>query len=498
MATLKGQCDCLIVDLANPPREDLPHFNILRSISDALNEVWWPEARGLVIVLLPKPLSPNDGALRVLQAHLSANDLVLIDPQGRVYGNLPSGQPRIDRYEEALLLVREDPIALIRRKMIRRIGYFRRPSQNARATKYFYDCTHCTENILEALIGRIEFDAYSQIFVHAPVSDWMETLADSISVEYGLERIALEDLISDPSKLLLQPLVLLPLVDTGETVHMLASAIRERSPEADPRFVSILATGGEMTALNQEGPTGVTPQMQKRLLTKGGESELVEYLLGVDQEYYSETYLPMSLDDHQGSVSDLGADPINLTSYAFWTMMEESGWRHEKNFSSIRTSLGEVPNIPEVLRRNGPLIAHKLHRLLSEGRPGLPVDPLFVCPEEDGAGEVAESIISMFGYSVVQIARDDFERQIDQSHAAEAFRDCHWWSQLVSAAGSRARVILMDEFRMGGTTLGNLMRVCRLAGLTVERCVVFADFGRSQDYVGGLPVEALYRVPLGG
>jgi hypothetical protein len=326
----------------------------------------------------------------------------------------------------------------------------------------------------------------------------METLADSIAVEYGIERISLEELTANPSRLYPQPLVLLPLVDTGETVHMLAKAIRERSPNADPRFVSVLATGSEAASASQAKPTSVDLRLEQRLVTSGKENELVEYLLGVDQEYYSDTYLPLSLEDHQGSVGDLRADPITFTSYTFWTMIEEGGWRREKNFSSIRTSLGEVPNIPEVLRRNGPLIAHKLHRLLNENRPGLPVDPLFVCPEEDGAAEVAESIISMFGNSVVQIPRDDFERQIDQLHAAEAFRDCEWWLQLVSAAASRARVILMDEFRMGGTTLSNLMRVCRLAGLTVERCVVFADFGQSRDFVGGLPVEALYRVPLSG
>jgi hypothetical protein len=501
---LGGVSDFLVIDLANPPRDDLPHFNILRSMADALSEAWWKLGGGLVSILLPKSLSPKDSVLGVLYSRLNAKELVLIDSEGRTYGFLPGGQVRLSRYAEELRVARKDPVALIQQRMIRRIGYFKRDSADIRATKYFFDCGSCIKDILDALDGEIDFSSSEQLLVHAPVSRWMQELAESISIKYNVQALDLGLLVEGEKQgpqpeIKSSPIVLLPLVDTGETIHGLSEFIKRCNPYAQPRYVSVLSTGRTRVpaGLGRQGsPAG---RLKAVTTVYGDTGHDVHYLLTVQQSYYSDANLPLALSEHEGSSRSLLDESARLTSFAFWSMVDEAGWRDELNVPKPRGfSMGNVPNFPKVLQLNGPLLAHKFRRVMEESPGGIPTDPIFICPMEDGASQIVSYLFAMYGFSFVRIPRDEFEVDLTGSNVADVLGTHDWWQQLVTAAGAGARAILVDEFRVRGGSLKNLGVICELVGLPVERSLVLADFAAANFPVAGAPVDHLYRIPLFG
>ena len=75
--------DQLLIDLANPRRDDLPTSDIIQTIVRALSVEWWPARPGsLATILLPKPVSPQDVIIDMHQPELGAGQLRIVDSTG--------------------------------------------------------------------------------------------------------------------------------------------------------------------------------------------------------------------------------------------------------------------------------------------------------------------------------------------------------------------------------------------------------------------------------
>jgi hypothetical protein len=423
-----------------------------------------------------------------------------------MHGRPPSRKRNLQDYPAALNAARENPYTMIRRGMIGRIGFFReKRGISSGLTRYFYDGRLCTADIKRVLDATISFSPGSQILFHSPVADWLGEVARSLAERHNLNAYNLPPIlhnleleITPDWELTREPIVLLPVVDSGKTLHVIDRALRKLRSNVRPRYIAIMCAGSRGEAHLDDHAPALGSDLRQRTVMVEGKSYDVEYLLIVEQEHYTEETLPPSLVDHAGSSFDLDFEPVELTSSAFWKMVTNAGWKGEDDVPGGRQSLGSVPNFPDMVDSNAPLIAYKLHRLLSSGGRPLPVDPLLVRKAELGTRDVTTSVVSMFDYDSIVIPSEDLEND-------ELFRDRDptpeleqrdWWVQLRSAQSPGTRAILIDEFRLGGGSLARLAEVCEIAGLTIERAAVLVDFGHVDKTVAGVAVQSLYRIPL--
>jgi hypothetical protein len=476
----------------------------LQSLVSALSEEWWGKGGGSVGILVSKAISPNDSILSAIGSKLADGGLFLVEPSGNLHGRGPGGRRFIEGYDDLLQLAREDPLVLMRQKLIRRIGIFRRSGSARRSTKYFYDGTRCIQNIVDALERSIDFDATSEIMTHAPESDWLRDVSASLALQHRLRSLDLVAMLEDTGPasapdiaISERPLVLFPLVDSGETLREVDLLLRRLRPDVLPLYVAVLSTNLSKVVDTGESPGG--GYLKKRRLNIGGAEYGFSSLASVPQVYYSDTYLPASLHEHTGTDRRLSGEPALLTSFAFWSMVEEAGWQEERDVPKSRSSLGLVPNFVEVMANNGPLIAYKLDQLLRDRRAGLPADPILVLPREEGAVAVAECLASMFACSVVSIPRASIQEAVgmDALRSQSAFGEFEWWKRLTSARGTGAGAILLDEFTSTGGTLARLHEICDAAGLRVEARAVLVDFGGHPAKPARPEVISLYQIPVG-
>jgi hypothetical protein len=289
-------------------------------------------------------------------------------------------------------------------------------------------------------------------------------------------------------------------VDSGKTLNSIDKALRTLRPTVRPRYIAVMRAGSREDAASDDAERSLGSGLRHHSLRCDGRLYDVEYMLVVEQQHYDEQNLPKSFRDHAGSSFDMQFEPTQLTSSVFWKMVADAGWKREDDVPPARTArpLGSVPKFPELVEANAPLIAYKLHRLLSRGGRPLPVDPLLVRKAELGTQEVAASLVSMFDYSSIAIPPEDLENESLYANG-EASLDLErrdWWLQLRSAQSPGTRAILLDEFRLEGGSLNRLARVCQLAGLAIERVAVLVDFGRIEDRISSVPIQSLYRIPL--
>ena len=503
---VSNEASSLIVDLAHPPREDLPFFSIMQSIKTALSRQWWSakEPQRQVFILLSSILDRNDNAYVALEREISAEQLPLVMGDGEIAGIC---SPKFDRkkYRRAIHEIQENPLVLLERKMIRRIGFFRYkpPGEDAYATNFFYDGRACISEVVRLVAQRLHRRKPDQIAFHAPHSSWLEDVVFSLAAQLNCEAVNLEAVQAATSTPMIEKrlAVLTPMVDSGRTLEQIHRWLKKVRPECEPRYLAILSTSG---------PDEQDSKRMIRLAT--GEATIdVDYLLRVTQHRFQGGSLPRCAREHEGSNFDLLREPQKLTSYAFWAMVAEHGYKEEEDVPiRWRSGLGHVPRFPEILESNGPWLAHKLDRLLREARPGLPTDPVVICPDEKGAIGLTDCVASMFKYNIIRVPpsvidgvkvstlyvhSEELEMLFDgwlKEHGKTA-----WFTQLNSMRNRAAvSIIAMDEFIYSGGTMTRLRHLCSAFGLQIECFVALVNLARSAEWAGSAQSLALYDLPI--
>jgi hypothetical protein len=485
--------DYLIIDLASPVSENFPVTAIIQGIVVALSEIWWkPDQPKLAILLVNQPLSGSDFAYKIIQPHLDRREIAVVDRRGVLHGRIPNLTFDAKKYESAFLEIQDNPLILMQRRLIRRIGHFRRPPRDGvGSNKFYFDGTQCTNEIAH-LLGRLDgWSSSTQLFVYAPISPWLAEAAVAFGVKRGISSYDLKHWMvrskaAPEIPVSANPNVLVPMVDTGRTLKRIDSCLKRQRPDCQPTYVSVLSTSGDLETGGRRSIESKPTQID------------VQYLLRVKQVSFGKGAEPLCCRDHIGS--DRDDELRRLTSYEFWEMVEEVGLKNEQDVPTTRPSLGYVPRFPEILQNNGPLLAAKMKRLLSP----LPIDAILICADEVGAIELTRCIRSITTCTMVRLPRSTIDKIPLKGEPSNLkamlerkFAQTEWYKRLMSANGQVSpRAILIDEFRSGGHTLTRLSRLCASLGVPVDRSVVLADFG-----IGVLPdgseVDSLYQLPLG-
>jgi len=282
------------------------------------------------------------------------------------------------------------------------------------------------------------------------------------------------------------------MVDTGSTIKKIQTEMRRLNPNSSPEYVTVLSTAGDK------------PYSGRREVADDAQPVNVRYFLRVDRSRLKRSEEPSCVRKHGGSSFDINSEPLKLTSYAFWQMVSEAGFKTEADVPKWRGSLGLVPRFPEILRSNGPLLAFKLNKLLRDENVESPVDIVLICPEQAGAIEVTECVRAMFkSYSVVRIPEEVYQDStLDGAPAAvknwllQHHGETEWWKRLQSATqGKSTRAVLVDEFLATGRTLKRLEQLCDAAGLAVHKEVTLVNFTTSNNR--SIKALSLYDIPVG-
>jgi adenine/guanine phosphoribosyltransferase-like PRPP-binding protein len=489
---LPEECNQLLIDLANPPRDELPSTAIIAGIVAALSGHWWKADRlRRTVVLMHSPISTSEFSYAAMQTHLRSGEMAVVDRRGSVHGTIAQSFVASD-YSAALLEVQENPLTLIQRKLIRRIGHFRHKGGSPfRATKYFFDARDCTNEIGAVLLKLESWSKSKQLLVHAPLSPWLIDAADWFGLKRnGRRAIDITGILrrhgGNELKLEARANVLVPMVDTGRTLQRLDRCLKKLNPRCQPNYISVLSTKGNLDTIGT------------RSLPLGTESADIRYLMKVKQVEYLKDNEPTCMREHEGS--DFSQEPPFLTAYAFWEMVQEVGFTEEQDVPGPRKGLGYVPRFPEMLQNNGPLLASKIRTLLEP----MSIDPVLICAEEKGAIALTNCISSFVPCSTIRIPRGIIDKTPleggtdtlrDQLSATESKTE--WFKRLVSASSKgSSRAILIDEFTSSGGTLTRLSRICASFGLLMERSVVLVDFS-ARGVSAGVQHDSLYRILLG-
>ena len=497
--------DQLLIDLANPRRDDLPTSDIIQTIVRALSVEWWPARPGSrASILLPKPVSPQDVIIDMHQPELGAGQLRIVDSTGEYFGATPSGTFSKRLYGDALLSVQGDNFALLRQKMIRRIGVFRRERDGTPVlNSFYYDGRLCNAEILALIEAHAGIDQATSVVLHAPQSPWFRNIVSALCINLNIglineEQFDVAEADDDLAAALgPRPLILVPLVDTGHSVARLFRAVTVIRENCAPRFFAALATRPpDIPAAGQSSLAKL------RVRVDAGHEIEVPFLQQVSQLRATEPDQPLCVQDHPGSPFDIDEESSQLSSYAFWHMVRREGLKPEADVpTEWRESIGMVPKVEAMVDDNKALIAYKLYRALTESRERLPADPVIVYPRQSGATAVAEALRTMFNFSVVAVPDDAIQDVLPGRGQADfaTLRARHgasdWWRALEGAGGLPAtRAIALVEFSVSGETLRRLRSLCLAAGMRVERAVAVVDFA-APDSQPELDLLTLYPLP---
>jgi hypothetical protein len=488
--------NCLIVDLANPPREEFAVDSIVRGVVTAMSEIWWAKDSKPAVILVNQPVSTSAFAYIVMTPHISTGRLALIDRRGVVQGAVPAGSLDHRKYVASLRAVQDDPLELLQRKMIRRVGHFRhRDRGKGRATKFYFDGCRCereTEFLLSSFLAQRKS---KQLLFHAPISQWLADVVQAVSINQRVKMFDLgpwinnrraADLIKQVS-IHSNPLVVVPMVDTGRTLERIHEFIRRNNPKSLPSYLSVVCTA-----------TDDATRRIRKVETKLGAVE-VSYLLHVSQTSYDLTNEPDCWRGRAGSSFDMTTESNRLTTHAFWSMVAEAGFKEEEDVPNTRKSLGFVPRLPEILEANGPLLAYKIEKLLWP----IPLDAVLISADENGARALTNCIRSLVGSTVIRIPRpviDNISLTLEPSailtEFRRAFSEREWFKRLTSvSSGGHTTAILVDEFISSGETFARLSKLCASIRLPISKAVVLVDFG-AEIPASPYPVQCLYRLPL--
>lgn len=499
-----SKVDCLVIDLTNPPYRLLPDHHILGGLLDFLGkEFLGHQGEAIpVVLLMPIILAETDIAMRALKPLLEDGRINLIADDGSVKGawNALQSVVRHD-YTEALRKIRQDTKSQLSRKMIRHPGHFirRKPDgTHDHCLPFFFDGRFCQKELIELIeqhaFGLKNQDGLPTVLYHCPESRWLYDAVMSVCLSNRMGSIDADQFINAPTEKIIVPMncvLVVPLIDTRKTLKKLLLAIQHFNPAARISILSIIVTD-----------RAHSESSDVRIDVRGTEYA-VNYLLRANRPPMALGNCPACNVKLRGT--ETGADDpyLKLTSYNLWTMFLEAGTKPEDDVPETRSSIGLVPDLLSVLRKNSPYLALKVNTMLrANGR--LPADPIILHPNEKGALALAASLSSLYSYTSIAVPREVLRSlSIDRNGGMADWRSsiqhdatqngARWVTELVSLEQRGGiRVILMDEFNKSGGTRAQLEKVSRAFGIDVWCYFCFVDFQPATGGRSTYPYMSLY------
>lgn len=461
------------------------------------------------LVLLLDAMPPEgDPVRRIVQPILDSGRLTVID---RLCRMLPASMPPDELTECYVQLeARKDEIALERlsRKMIRRLGHFQRTlkrSGQVECVRYFYDGRRSTNETARLLVRHVSASPGGELpalLFDCTVSTWLKGAVSEAAAVLGMQSppVDVRELlekgggsgVSDAN------LLILPLLDTGDTLRELYNQWRAVIPEVPfPKVLSVLVTHGANRVLDTANRVFSEP-------IPGGELE-VSYLLEVERGLQREAPCPMcsiGLPVYEGHADHFEM----LCALDFWEMVDESGWKPEDYVPvGTRESLGWVPDFSRMLQYNGAWLAEKaLVRVANELRISRDTEPIvLVAPDELGARTFAEYMAEMYDTAAVilvpadtiRLLRTGSDSEIDGATAEWKANRPVWFEQMRELLFG-GTIVMVQEFSQSGASARALRRLVRVFRHSVMAHALICDMGPSHFIPGEPPRLALYEFDL--
>ncbi|GEM_PF-5200050 len=474
--------DIVLLDLANPPSAvERGQFEAQVALAlEAAFADWEGRSANPLVILLRPELAPEGDVFRLIaDPRIKKHQLVVIGDDGSLLC-AESNRPRSfsnDKYRVMLAKLRGDPLELLRLKLIRRLGHFKREidGRHARCVRFFFDASQAAPEIkqlfVNVLLDEQDLNSPLTVLVDQQWADWIKQPIASACLDNGV----VWDAISNdklPTGLMLQSnrvLLVTPLVDSGTSLRRILGALRSRFPECVVSVFAVLSTEG-----NEE-------RLGIRVL-KGPDLQVsISYLLRVVQRSFGPGECPLC------SMAIPEDDPMHdeylmLRSVDFWDMVQEAGVGPERNVPDGRPGKPVVPQFQDVVRDHGAWLVAKVAALIERATERKAKHLTVVCPaHEDASAALTERLALITGASVIPVFRDDIHAiarttglAANQEWARLEAERPDWYRRFQSVLGSE--VVVFDEFIETGATIRGLRKIAAHFGKVVHCVVCLANF----------------------
>jgi len=488
--------DITIIDLINPPGDTIPgriDVHLANALRLKLETGTKPQKH---IMLLSEIPPKEDPVIKFLHEYINDGRVIIIDGFGGYLGFNKKSKFDPKQFRMQLINSREDPLALLHLKMIRRLGHFKRQFDKDKSycVRYYYDGKECEREIkdlIESYIHRKYSDRLPILLYYKELTEWLMQPVMAVAKKLGCQSNHVNDFLKTPNihniELSIPPLIVFPLVDTGRTVESIIKEWKSFSNLPIPNILSILSSNG-----SSGKDKFITIQI-------GDEKLRIDYMLQVERKKYlsdcpmCELGIPFS--------DNLKEDYIMLSTYDLWEMAEQAGWIPEGDVPSSRGGIEIVPYFYKMIYENGAWLARKIRNRLSNSFQEAGQQPmLIVCKNEEGANALADHLRVFQGFTIIRIPKDEidlcYNKETDMNIMMEKWKTEPWYEQLRSAS-KNLPVVLVEEFSVSGGSRDALCRIVREFGLNIMCHLALVDFNPNVSLSHKITCLSLYEIQLG-
>lgn len=501
-----NKADICIIDVETPFGEILPgkiDYQIMQAIDAFLN--FQSKEKPKLLILICQHLPPDDEALRksILNKHITDGRMAIIDETGDYITSFKTG-PSFDKKQFNLRLInaRDRYEDLLERKMIRRLGHFHRVSDyhDPYCVRYFYDGKDCENEISELIVQYIteqfKNDDAPLILYHCEISDWLikpicvaarSINSDCFHIDDYLKNYNNHKSLKDKV-----PLIIVPLVDTTETLRQLVIKW-EQICATEPMLLSILCTEGD---LDRNG---------SRVIEIDGGKHILHYFMKVERTKYIDNCplcklrIPKSSLDHE--------DYLMITSYDMWDIADKAGWIPEPK-QEIPGHRGKglkwVPKFVELIHQNGSWVARKVVDRISFETGIDPSTKLItiVCKDETPVNALANYLEVIQGVTVISIPKKVMKevsaKKADIQNIVKKHRKKEeLWCMQLESLSPRQPMIIIEEYSVTGGTKLCLADIIMEYGYKPICHFTLMDFHMNLENIRKIPSYSLYELQLG-
>ena len=412
----------------------------------------------LYIILVSQLPPPEETIRRMLDQYIREGKVIFVNNEGECLAK-DSLVIDTEQYKIKKADVTNNPFDLLRIKMIRRLGHFKKNSPAGKhCVRYFFDGKHCEKELVELLSTYIQTEYHGKspvILYYKEFSDWLKNPSIAVAQRSGTESFNIRDLFNNGEVIFdesVPPLILFPMIDTGRTCELILSEWNKRGLPK-PNIVTVLTTGG----------VGHNSFFHS---TFGNDEYTIKYFLKIERQGHVENCpmcdlgIPSSHFDRE--------DYAMLTTYDIWEMSDKAGWAEEKDVPAFRTGLDLVPDFEKMIHQNGAWLARKITDRLVSNVKYYPAQPLLlVCPDEKGANALAEYLGVIQSLNIIHIPKEVINSCKDGEDISELLKKCEQdtWCLQLSSASKFQPVAIVEEFSVSGKTRQILCTILKQKGL---------------------------------
>ena len=384
--------DVLLIDFSN---NELVRDPILMQLSDTLASLSGTGVCSNFILLLPE-LPPNESAssqqFQATSKKQPNSRLVVIANNGDSFwlpkkGKVSSLGPR---YLKHLQDLEGDVGQRFAKKIVKRLGHFKRAKYGRGCRFYSYTADNCEEEISQLLKNWwVKISPKPDAFLYDTRSN--EPLTQAIKALCTAKRLPfyrVDDLfmLPDQSQKAAKhksATLVVDVVETGATISRRITKLKELKININKEIVAAISKGSNRQKLGDFRITSFAsaePEPES--------AECIQCKLA----------LPFTSDDIESFTT--------LRSFDLWFMAQKIGWEPERDVpDNVGQGYEMVPRFREMLLAHGDWIAYKMEKLYKTLT--YPENIFIIHPKEDGAYEVSRNLRLRFGgkLTVVQIPR---------------------------------------------------------------------------------------------